>query len=333
MVLCHDLTQIIPGKYKGAAFKRGHIIGEDDIPQLLDMGKNNLYVWDLRDGFVHEDEAAIRIARVVSGDGVTLSVPEEGKVELSAAHDGLLKINREKIREVNCCDGVVLATRYDNQPISRGNIIAGTRIIPLVIEKNRLESLENHCRTDNAPIITIKPFNRMSVGIITTGSEVYHQRIKDAFGPVLRKKVQEKGGAIVDQLFARDSVEMIIKSIQFFMAKKVDLILISGGMSVDPDDVTPDAIRHSGADVIIYGAPVLPGAMFMLAYLNSIPILGLPGCVMYSATSIFDLIFPRILAGEIITKSEITELGYGGLCLNCKPCRFPDCGFGKTSIY
>ena len=332
MVLCHDLTRIIPGEYKGAAFKRGHIIEEDDIPRLLDMGKNHIYVWDLRDGFVHEDEATVRIARAVAGNGVTLSVPEEGKVELSAAYDGLLKINREKLREVNRCDGVVLATRYNNQPISRGNIIAGTRIIPLVIEKSRLEALEHYCRKDNAPIITIKPYKPPSVGIITTGSEVYSGRIKDAFGPVLRKKVQDKGGTVVEQLFASDSVDMILESIQFFMAKKVDLILISGGMSVDPDDVTPDAIRKSGADVVTYGAPVLPGAMFMLAYLNNIPILGLPGCVMYSTTSIFDLIFPRILAGETILKEEIIDLGYGGLCLNCKPCRFPDCGFGKTSI-
>jgi molybdenum cofactor synthesis domain-containing protein len=281
---------------------------------------------------VHEDEAAIRIARAVAGKGVMLSVPAEGKVELSAAHDGLLKINQEKLRDINRCDGVVLATRYNNQPISRGNLIAGTRIIPLVIEKSRLEALEYQCRKHNAPIITVTPFKPLSVGIITTGSEVYHKRIEDAFGPVLKKKVQEKGGSVVEQLFASDSVDMIIESIQALMAKHVDLILTTGGMSVDPDDVTPEAIRRSGANVVTYGAPVLPGAMFMIAYLNSIPILGLPGCVMYSTTSIFDLIFPRILAGETISKEEIIDLGYGGLCLNCKECRFPDCGFGKTSI-
>jgi molybdenum cofactor synthesis domain-containing protein len=332
MVLCHDITQIIPGKYKGAAFKRGHIIEKEDIPRLLDMGKNHIYVWDLRDGWIHEDEAAIRIARAVAGKGVMFSVPQEGKVELSAAHDGLLKINQEKLRAVNRCDGIVLATRYNNQPISRGNIIAGTRIIPLVIEKSRLEALEYYCRKDNDPILTIKPFKPLSAGIITTGSEVYHGRIADAFGPVLKKKIFDKGGTVVEQLFSSDSVEMIIESVQALMARNVDLILITGGMSVDPDDVTPDAIRKSGADVVTYGAPVLPGAMFMIAYLNSIPILGLPGCVMYSTTSIFDLILPRILAGETIGKEEIIDLGYGGLCLNCKPCRFPDCGFGKASI-
>ena len=256
MVLCHDITQIIPGKYKGAAFKRGHIIEKEDIPRLLDMGKNHIYVWDLRDGWVHEDEAAIRIAGAVSGKGVVLSVPEEGKVELSAAYDGLLKINKEKLRIVNRCDGVVLATRYNNQPISRGNIIAGTRIIPLVIEKTRLEALEYSCLKDSTPIITIKPFKTLSVGIITTGSEVYHKRIQDAFGPVLKKKVQDRGSFVVEQLFASDSIEMIIESIQALMAKNVDLILTTGGMSVDPDDVTPDAIRKSGADVITYGAPV-----------------------------------------------------------------------------
>jgi molybdenum cofactor synthesis domain-containing protein len=332
MVLCHDITQIIPGKYKGAAFKRGHIIEKEDIPRLLDMGKNHIYVWDLLDGWVHEDEAAIRIARAVAGNGVMLSVPAEGKVELSAAHDGLLKINQEELRAVNRCDGIVIATRYNNQPISRGNIIAGTRIIPLVIEKNRLEALEDQCHKDSTPIITVKPFKPLSVGIITTGSELYHKRIADAFGPVLKKKVHDRGSFVVEQLFASDSVEMIIESIQVLMSKNVDLILTTGGMSVDPDDVTPEAIRRSGAKVITYGAPVLPGAMFMIAYLNNIPILGLPGCVMYSTTSIFDLIFPRILAGETIHKNEIIDLGYGGLCLNCKSCRFPDCGFGKTSI-
>jgi len=328
MVLGHDLTKIVPGEFKGVRFKKGHIIKEEDIPQLLDMGKKNIYVYDLAEGLVHEDEAALRIAKAVAGKGVVLSIPKEGKVELSASNDGLLKIDLQGLEKLNIFPEAILSCLHTNQPVKAGELLAGTRIIPLVIENSQLEQLEQ-IACDYNPVIQVKPFHSIKVGIITTGSEVYEGRIKDGFGPVLKRKVEESGSSILKQVFVSDSVEMIVDAIHTMIQKGADLILVTGGMSVDPDDVTPDGIRQAGGRIVSYGAPVLPGAMFMMAYIGNIPVMGLPGCVMYSRTSIFDLIYPRVLAGEIIERSDIIKLGHGGLCKSCEDCRYPNCSFGK----
>ncbi|UWG95692.1 molybdopterin-binding protein [Dehalobacter sp. DCM] len=328
MVLGHDLTQIVPGKFKGVRFRKGHIIKKEDIPHLLNMGKKNIFVWDLADGFIHEDEAALRIAKAVAGNGLKLSVPREGKVELSSEIDGLLKVNLQGLDAVNTFQGTILSCLHTNQRVTAGKVVAGTRIIPLVIENTLIKDLEDSAR-HNFPVIEIKPYQTFKVGIITTGSEVYEGRIKDAFGPVLRKKVEEVGSTVLKQVIVSDSVAMIVSAIQSMVTQGADLILTTGGMSVDPDDVTPEGIRQAGGRVVTYGAPVLPGAMFMMAYIGDIPVMGLPGCVMYSRTSIFDLIFPRVLAGEIITRDEIIKLGHGSMCLSCPECTYPDCGFGK----
>lgn len=330
MVLGHDLTQIIPGKSKGPAFKRGHKIREEDIPRLLDMGKENIYVWDLSEGLVHEDDAAKRIALAVSGRGLSLSLPKEGKIELSAEYDGLLKINVDAMNEINRFPEVMIASIHTNQRIYKGNPVAGTRIIPLVINKEYLIRVEEICKKYTS-IIEVKPFNSLTIGIVTTGSEVYNGRIKDEFGPVIKKKVQGFGSKVLDQIFVSDSADSISKAIKDLIAKGANAITVTGGMSVDPDDVTPLGIKNTGAEIISYGAPVLPGAMFMLAYLDNIPILGLPGCVMYYRTTVFDLVFPRILAGERVSREDIIKFGHGGMCLNCAECKYPICGFGKTS--
>lgn len=328
MVLCHDLTRIIPGEFKGVGFRKGHIIKKEDIPQLLDMGKKNIYVWDLADGYVHEDEAALRIGKAVGGSGLELSVPREGKVELSANIDGLLKIDLQGLNEINGVQGAILSCLHTNQRVEAGKVVAGTRIIPLVIENSVIEELEDAGR-NYYPIIQVKPFHSLKVGIIITGSEVYEGRIQDAFGPVLKRKMEETGSFVLEQVFVSDSVEMIVKAIHSLVEKGADLILAAGGMSVDPDDVTPEGIRQAGSRVVSYGAPVLPGAMFMMAYIGDIPVMGLPGCVMYRRTSIFDLIYQRVQAGEIIRREDIIALGHGGMCMSCPDCRYPDCSFGK----
>ncbi|MDF2533378.1 MAG: molybdopterin binding domain protein [Clostridia bacterium] len=328
MVLCHDITEIIPDKYKGAAFKKGHVIQKEDIPKLLRLGKEHLYVWNLEKGYLHENDAALRIATAVAGEGIILSEPKEGKIDLIAARDGLLKINIDSLYKVNENEQIVLSTIHGNVVVKKGKVLAGTRIIPLVIQEEQIEALEKLAR-ENYSIINIKPLKSFNVGIVTTGNEVYKGRIEDKFGPVIVKKVEELGSKITRQILAPDSIEFISQSINTLIAEGANMIAVTGGMSVDPDDVTPASIRAAGGRVVSYGAPTLPGSMFMLAYIADIPVIGLPGCVMYHKSSIFDLVVPRILAGEILTRSDIVKLAYGGVCHKCESCSYPDCAFGK----
>ena len=326
-VLAHDLTQIIPGEYKGPKFKKGHVIKEEDIPVLLSMGKKHLFVLEKDDTDVHENEAADRIASKAAGKGIILSEPSEGKIELRAAEDGLLKIDRERLFKLIAQDEIMFATIHENIVVKKGQKLAGTRIIPLFVKEDIMAKAESVLAA--GPIIEVRPLRNMKVGIVTTGSEVYSGIIKDAFGPVLVKKFGDLGSTVVKQLFADDDDDMIADCIRQLIDEGMDIIGITGGMSVDPDDRTPSGIRKAGGDVVSYGAPVLPGAMFMLSYIGDVPVVGLPGCVMYSRTSIFDLIVPRLLAGEHITKDDINRLAHGGFCLNCKECTYPVCGFGK----
>ncbi len=327
-VLCHDITRIVPGGEKGPAFRRGHVVREEDIPALLDIGKANLYVFDPADGYVHEDTAAIRLSRAAAGQGIVFSEPKEGKVTLIAAHDGLLSIDVDGLAGLNWIEDVSFGTIHGNQRVRKGRVLGGTRVIPLVVPEELLVEAEKVCG-EHRPIIEVKPLRPARVGVVTTGSEVFNGRIKDGFGPLLRAKFDDLGSEVVDQTFVSDQVDMTVEAILRLVREGADFIAVTGGMSVDPDDQTPAAIRKTGARVVSYGAPTYPGAMFMLAYLGDTPILGLPGCVMYYRASIFDLIVPRILAGEKIERRDIVALGHGGFCENCESCRYPACGFGK----
>jgi len=328
MVLSHDITEIVPGRFKGPAFKRGHVIRHEDVNRLRDLGKENIAAMDLAAGWLHEDDAAHRLATAASGEGIALSAPSEGKVNLIASCDGLLKINVDRLNGINAIADVMMATLHTNQLVKSGRIVAGTRIIPLTVKDETIQAAEAQC-TPNDPVVSIRSVRAHLVGLITTGSEVYHKRIEDQFGPVIKKKISSLGSRIHRQIYVPDDISMTVASIEALIGEGARIVLITGGMSVDPDDLTPSSIRASGAEVITYGAPVLPGAMFMLAYLQNIPIIGLPGCVMYHETSIFDLVMPRILAGEILTREDIITFGHGGLCQVCNDCRFPVCGFGK----
>jgi len=328
MVLCHDVTQIIPGETKGPAFRKGHVLQQEDIPRLLSMGKEHIYVWEVKNGLLHENDAAIRIAQAAAGQGIKLSEPKEGKVELIAERDGLLKIDVDTLYRVNEVDQVIFATIHSNQRVKAGKAVAGTRIIPLVIEENAIELIEATCR-ERYPLIQVLPFQAPSVGIVTTGSEVYHQRIKDKFGPIVVRKLADYGCEVIGQIYVSDRVDGIVEAIRSLLSQGAEMITVTGGMSVDPDDVTPAGIRASGGRVVTYGVPMLPGSMFMLAYIGDVPVLGLPGCVMYHSTSVFDVILPRVLAGEEIERRDLVKLAHGGLCVHCSECRYPDCGFGK----
>jgi len=329
MVICHDMTRIIPGEYKGPAFKRGHIIQKNDIPELLNIGKANIYVYDIGNGLVHEDDAAERIAKAAMGQGIKLSAPCEGKITLKASQPGLLKIDVKALLQINEIDDTVFSTLHTNQQVKKGQSLAGTRIIPLVTKEKNILAVETIC-SQNAPLIEVKPFPETKVGIVTTGSEIYSGRIQDKFGPVLVDKFANLNSRVMDQIFVSDDVKMTVTAIHKMLDDGAELIAVTGGMSVDPDDQTPASIRAAGGDVIIYGSPIFPGAMFMLAYIQGVPVVGLPGCVMYHKASIFDLVVPRILTGEILTKADIVALGHGGFCSNCPECRYPLCSFGKA---
>lgn len=324
MVLAHDLTQIVHGVFKGSRFKKGHVIEEQDIPVLHAMGKMHLYVLDHTEDDVHEDDAAMRIAIAAAGRNITIVQKGEGKVELLAACSGLLKIDSEALERLNDDDEVMFASIHQNVIVQKGERLAGTRVIPLFVKEQvvrRAESIK--------AFIEVFPPKKMRVGVVTTGHEIYHGLIEDKFGDILRKKFNSIGGTVIKQVFADDDDQMIANCIQNLVEDGAELIAVTGGMSVDPDDRTPAGIRLAGVQIETYGAPILPGAMFLLGYLDEVPVVGLPGCVMYNRTSVFELILPRLFAGEHITRRDIRKLGYGGFCRDCATCIYPNCGFGK----
>lgn len=328
MAIGHDITEIVPGKFKGRAFKKGHIVRKEDIAKLLTIGKEHLYVWDINDKSLHENDAAQRLAQAVCGTGITCAEVAEGKVEFIAARTGLLKINSQVVETINDIGQLALVTLHSNQMVTAGQKVAGCKIIPLVIDAKEIEKVEKIVE-HMQPVVQVKELRPLKIGIVTTGSEIYHGRITDQFGPVLKQKFTILGSQVLRQIIVDDNVIMIAGAIHDLLAEGAQLIVTTGGMSVDPDDLTPSGIRAVGGNIVGYGAPILPGAMFMLAYFGSTPIVGLPGCVMYHKNTIFDLLIPRILAGEELTRKDITKLGYGGFCSNCEECHYPNCSFGK----
>lgn len=328
-VLCHDITQIIKGVTKDAVFRKGHVVTEEDIPVLLSVGKDHLYIWEKDEKMLHENDAAQILYDICKNEHMRPSEIKEGKIELIAECDGLLKVDTEKLNRINSLGEMMIASRHGNFPVKSGDKIAGTRIIPLVIEKEKMEKAKE--AAGDSPIFEILPFQKRKVGIVTTGNEVFYGRIQDTFTPVIEEKLSEYDTEIIGHEISDDNHEHITARIQKMLDAGADMIICTGGMSVDPDDRTPLAIRNCGAGIVSYGAPVLPGAMFLLAYYgeNHIPVMGLPGCVMYAKRTIFDLVLPRVMAGEILAKKDLDLLGEGGLCLSCPVCTFPNCGFGK----
>ncbi|KIL38738.1 molybdopterin-binding protein [Gordoniibacillus kamchatkensis] len=318
LVLAHDLTQILPGEFKGRLFKKGHVVRAEDIPALLSIGKEHIYTLELGAGYMHEDDAAKAMATAVAGSGVELTEPHEGKVTLKAAIHGLAQIDRSFVDEVNAIEQIALSTIRSNTVVQPRKSLVGTRVIPLVIAQSRIAEVQRLAAAyrdghGGAAPVEVKPFRKLRVGVVTTGSEVFKGRIQDKFGPAVRAKVEALGSEVVEQRFTPDESETIVAEIRAFLQRGVDLILVTGGMSVDPDDRTPGAIRMSGADIVSYGTPMLPGSMLMMAYHGDTPIMGLPGCVMHDPYTSFDELLPRICAGERISRRDIVELGYGGL--------------------
>ena len=327
-VLCHDMTQIIKDKYKDARFRKGHIVMEEDIPVLLSMGKENLYVWEMTPGMIHENDAAERLLALCGQKNMLRSEVKEGKIELKAACDGLFRVDSQRLIAVNSLEDIIIATRKGNTAVKKGDKLAGMRVIPLIIQEEKLAAAEAAAGT--APLLELLPYVKKTAAIIATGSEVKKGLIQDTFTPVVRDKLAAYGMETVSVAYSGDGVDNVAGAIADARKTGAELILCTGGMSVDPDDNTPGGIRQSGARIVTYGAPVLPGAMFLLGYFSDgTPICGLPGCVMYAGATIFDLVLPRIAAGVELTRADFAVMGEGGLCLGCKPCHWPDCPFGK----
>ena len=327
-VLCHDLTQIIKDQYKDARFRKGHVVTEEDIPVLLSMGKEHLYVWEMTPGMLHENDGAERLCALCANEHMDRSEVKEGKIELKAACDGLFRVNSEKLIAVNSIEDLMIATRKGGTAVRKGNKLAGMRVIPLIIPEEKLRAAEDAAGT--APLLELKPWVRKTAAIVATGSEVKKGLIQDTFTPVVKDKLAAYGIKTISVAYSGDGVENVTNAVTEARKTGADVILCTGGMSVDPDDNTPGGIKASGAKIVTYGAPVLPGAMFLLGYYDDgTPVMGLPGCVMYAGATILDLVLPFVAADVPVTRAQIVALGEGGLCLGCKPCHWPACPFGK----
>ncbi|MGL5232493.1 MAG: molybdopterin-binding protein [Fusobacteriaceae bacterium] len=326
-ILCHDITKIVPGEFKGVAFKKGHIVKEEDIEELLNIGKEHLYIYEVDDSKIHENDAAIILGDLGAGSNISLgSEIKEGKIDFYAAEDGILKVNKELLFKLNSLGEISFATLPNNYPVKKGQKLGGTRVIPLVIDKTKMD-LAREVAIDK--ILEVKPFKKYKVGVVVTGGEVFQGRIEDKFSPVIKRKVEEYGSEVIHHYYSKDDKEMIKDCAKKLLDMGAEILIFTGGMSVDPDDLTPSSIMEMGGELVTYGSPVLPGAMFLLSYLNNLPMMGLPGCVMYAKRTIFDLVLPRVLTGEKLNMDEIARLGNGGLCQSCDDCHYPNCSFGK----
>jgi hypothetical protein len=327
--LAHDITEIRPGEFKGPAFRRGHTVCEADLCHLQKLGKNHLYVIDLAEDEIHENEAAVILATALAGDGVIWKEgPKEGKISLLAEKDGLLAVNTAALAAFNMVDEVMCATLHNHTLVEKGELIAGTRAIPLVMKRAPINRAAAIAR-QNGSVLSVHPLRKAKVGLVITGNEVYHGLISDRFAPILTEKITALGSEVAALDFAPDDAQEINRVIRNQLDGGCELLLLSGGMSVDPDDVTRHGIRLAGAGEIHYGAAALPGSMFLMAYLEEVPLLGVPACGLYHRITVLDLVLPRILAGERIGKAELAFLGHGGICRDCPECAYPKCHFGK----
>ena len=311
MRLAHDITEIIPGGHKGPRFKRGHLIAREDVPRLLDVGKAHIYIMELAPDELHEEDAALRLARAAAGGGLRLTDPSEGRVNLVAEEDGLLEVDQERLFRFNELGDLILATLPSGEFVREGTVVGGTRTIPVVVKEELAARAEALCQ--DGPIAWVAAMPARKVFLLVTGSEVFTGRIKDGFEPVVRKKVERMGSTLEPAVLAPDDPDVIAGHIREFAAGGADVILVSGGMSVDPDDLTPEGIRRSGADVVSHGFPVLPGSMFLMSYLGDVPVLGLSGCVLHDPVTVFDFMLPKLLAGARVTRGDILRMGHGGL--------------------
>lgn len=326
MTLCHDITAMVDG-FKGAAFKRGHVITQEDIPRLLDIGKQHVFIWEENAGEIHEEDAARRLSQMTTVNGAHYGSISEGKIQLFADQDGMFRVDKALLAAVNRIGDITITTLPDHYPVKAGDRLASMRIVPLVTEERQIAEAEALCA--DKQLYDLRPFKPLKVGIIITGSEIYHGRIKDKFERVARAKLAHYPAEILGVHVCDDELDMIVGAGRALLAEGAELLIFSGGMSVDPDDLTPSAIREMGAEIISYGVPSQPGNMTLVAYLDQAALLGVPGAAISRPTTIFDVLLPQIFCGDPLTKDDLIRLGEGGLCQMCDNCHFPNCTFGR----
>lgn len=326
MTLCHDITAMVDG-FKGAAFKRGHVITQEDIPKLLDIGKQHVFIWEENAGEIHEEDAARRLSQMTTVNGAHYGSISEGKVQLFADQDGMFRVDKALLAAVNRIGDITITTLPDHYPVKAGDRLASMRIVPLVTEERQIAEAEALCA--DKQLYDLRPFKPLKVGIIITGSEIYHGRIKDKFERVARAKLAHYPAEILGVHVCDDELDMIVGAGRTLLAEGAELLIFSGGMSVDPDDLTPSAIREMGAEIVSYGVPSQPGNMTLVAYLDQAALLGVPGAAISRPTTMFDVLLPQIFCGDPLTKDDLIRLGEGGLCQMCDNCHFPNCAFGR----
>lgn len=326
MTLCHDITAMVDG-FKGAAFKRGHVITQEDIPKLLDIGKQHVFIWEENAGEIHEEDAARRLSQMTTVNGAHYGSISEGKVQLFADQDGMFRVDKALLAAVNRIGDITITTLPDHYPVKAGDRLASMRIVPLVTEERQIAEAEAFCA--GKQLYDLRPFKPLKVGIIITGSEIYHGRIKDKFEHVARAKLAHYPAEILGVHVCDDELDMIVGAGRTLLAEGAELLIFSGGMSVDPDDLTPSAIREMGAEIVSYGVPSQPGNMTLVAYLDQAALLGVPGAAISRPTTMFDVLLPQIFCGDPLTKDDLIRLGEGGLCQMCDNCHFPNCTFGR----
>lgn len=329
MVLAHDLTKIVPEQFKGAAFKKGHVIRKEDIEALKTIGKNHINILELKDGYIHENDAAQRIAKALADNSVHLTEPSEGKVEIRANCRGVVKINIDALNQINEINEVIVATIHSNTLVEEGQILAATRVVPLTINEEKLIQVEVITENYDNKIISVKELKSMKIGVVVIGTEVYEGRVMDGFAPVMKEKIRHYGCSLLDIQYCPDDLKTIENAINDMMHNGAEIVLACGGMSVDADDLTPRAIKNTTQFVVSYGMPIIPGNMLMLAYKGNTAVLGIPAAAIFLKNTSLDIILPRILAGDKITRKELAAYGHGGLCWGCKTCTYPICPYGK----
>ncbi|MFA7165057.1 MAG: FmdE family protein [Desulfoplanes sp.] len=327
--IVHDMTRIEPGKSKGAAFRKGATFDVGDLCRLQKMGRNQVYVHekDVSDQWVHENTCARAFARAMAGPGVlSEGDPREGKMTLMAEYDGLLKVASETLATFNSCPGVMVACRKGWTLVKKGDEIAGTRAIPLYLQQPLFQQacavLEHHA------IFQILPLKKAKTGVLITGDEIFNGTIEDRFEEVIRTKLDAFGCPLQKVIFAPDQREAIRDAALQLLAEGCDLIITTAGLSVDPGDVTRHGLVDAGACDLIYGIPVLPGAMSLVGKIGTARLLGVPACALFFKRTALDLLLPRLLTSAEITRDDLARMGEGGLCLGCTTCHFPNCSFG-----
>lgn len=326
MTLCHDITKMVDG-FKGAAFKRGHVIREEDVEELLNIGKKTVFIWEENAGEIHEEDCALRMAAMAPVEGAHYTAPSEGKVLLMADRCGMFRVNTRLLRQINLIGDITISTLPDHYPVEAGARLASMRIVPLVTKEAQIIEAEKLC--EGKKLLDLRPYRHRKIGVIITGSEVYSGRIQDKFEPVVRRKMEKYPSEILGVTICDDDLDMIVNAAKAYLSQGADFLIFTGGMSVDPDDLTPTAIRRLGADIVSHGVPSQPGNMTLAAYLNDVAILGVPGAAISLPTTIFDVLLPQIFAGDKLTKDDLINLGEGGLCQMCKACHYPNCTFGR----